>query len=229
MRAYGGTQPLPSSHGIFSKPMGTSVRVSKPRSTCRKLTAGSRVSTIYFDRLVPRSSAPSIEGLSLSSSLPPWPCSLPSLPLSACSLWSCAWHYRVAAECNCGAPSASPMTGLPLPCSSAVRRCCSFFSPTLRYCVRLATSPLHRLLGSHYISKGSALYPQVLALWSSLLHRSASGNLHPCPCRPGPLRRRARIPSVQARKLDHPICRIPPACRKLDVHSPRRESHPCWL
>ena len=179
--------------------MGTSVRVSKPRSACRKLTAGSRVSTIYFDRLAPRSSAPSIEGLSLSSSLPPWPSSLPSLPLSACSLWSCAWHYRVAAECNCGAPSASPLTGLPLPCSSAVRRCCSFFSPTLRYCVRLATSPLHRLLGSHYISKGSALYPQVLALWSSLLHRSASGDLHLCPCRPGPLRRRARIPSVQAR------------------------------
>jgi hypothetical protein len=34
---------------------------------------------------------------------------------------------------------------------------------------------------------------------------------------------------TSARKLDHPICRIPPACRKLDVHSPRRESHPCWL
>jgi hypothetical protein len=34
---------------------------------------------------------------------------------------------------------------------------------------------------------------------------------------------------TSARKLDHPICPIPPACRKLDVHSPRRESHPCWL
>src|SRR5437667_8141265 len=74
------------------------------------------------------------------------------------------------------------------------------------------------------------LFTRLSALWSSLLHRSASGNLSSVPLSPW-LSSSSCADSfgTSARKLDHPICRAPPACRKLDVHSPRRGSRPCWL
>src|SRR5712691_8105322 len=51
----------------------------------------------------------------------------------------------------------------------------------------------------NFISKGSTLYPQLLARLRSLLHRPVLAILHLCTYHPGSLRRRARIPSVQAR------------------------------
>src|SRR6266576_695197 len=149
--------------------------------------------------LAQRMPAPSIGEPFSSNSPPPWPCCLPSRPRSACSPWNCAsktappYHATASSPLHrrgLGSPSLAPRLCRIAMAFSALRSDTPFGSqPHVRF-GRLAFLAFRRALHSlvDYRRSVAAFYTgPLLAIF------------HLCPCRPGSLRRRARIPSVQAR------------------------------